>query len=129
MLSQDNLLEDTLRSRPVIINYRYWFNYAVELLLVLLFLGGLWYGWRSRFLWMLLSCMAFDLALHLGLGFGLNEVYIMTAHWVFVVPVAISFLIHEKRGLAHLGLRLLVTLLTLWLWAWNGWLLAGYLLA
>lgn len=128
-LHQDNLLEDTLRSRPVIINYRYWFNYAVELLLVLLFLGGLWYGWRSRFLWMLLSCMAFDLALHLGLGFGLNEVYIMTAHWVFVVPVAISFLIHEKRGLAHLGLRLLVTLLTLWLWAWNGWLLAGYLLA
>jgi hypothetical protein len=128
-LHQDNLLEDTLRSRPVIIKYRYWFNYAVELLLVLLFLGGLWYGWRSRFLWMLLSCMAFDLALHLGLGFGLNEVYIMTAHWVFVVPVAISFLIHEKRGLAHLGLRLLVTLLTLWLWAWNGWLLAGYLLA
>lgn len=128
-LHQDNLLEDTLRSRPVIINYRYWFNYAVELLLVLLFLGGLWYGWRSRFLWMLLSCMAFDLALHLGLGFGLNEVYIMTAHWVFVVPVTISFLIHEKRGLAHLGLRLLVTLLTLWLWAWNGWLLAGYLLA
>lgn len=126
-LHKDNLLEDTLRSRPVIIMYRGWYNYVAEILLVLLFLTGIWYGRRSRFLWMLLSCMAFDMVLHLGLGFGLNEVYIMTAHWAFILPVAIGFLLHHVKGLHHLSLHVLIALLTLWLWIWNGWLIVSYL--
>ena len=126
-LHKDNLLEDTLRSRPVIIMYRGWYNYVAEMLLVLLFLTGIWYGRRSRFLWMLLSCMAFDMVLHLGLGFGLNEVYIMTAHWAFILPVAIGFLLYHVKGLHHLSLHVLIALLTLWLWIWNGWLIVSYL--
>ena len=126
-LHKDNLLEDTLRSRPVIIMYRGWYNYVAGMLLVLLFLTGIWYGRRSRFLWMLLSCMAFDMVLHLGLGFGLNEVYIMTAHWAFILPVAIGFLLYHVKGLHHLSLHVLIALLTLWLWIWNGWLIVSYL--
>ena len=42
--------------------------------LVLLFIGGIWCGRRSRFLWMALGGFAFDMFLHMGLGFGINEV-------------------------------------------------------
>jgi len=126
-LHRDYLLEDCLRTKPAIVPYRSWYNYAIEVLIVLLFIGGIWCGRRSRFLWMLLSCLAFDMALHLGLGFGLNEVYIMTAHWAFIVPVVIGYLFHQKHGLRHFSLHIIVGLLTLWLWLWNGWLIVGYL--
>lgn len=128
-LHEDNLLEDTLRSRPVIICYRAWQNYVVEIIIVLLFLAGIWYGRRQRFLWMLLSCLAFDMVLHLGLGFGLNEVYIMAAHWAFIIPIVIGFLFHYQKGMKLLAIKMLTTLLTLWLWLWNGWLITQFLLS
>lgn len=126
-LHRDYLLEDCLRTKPAIVPYRSWYNYAIEVLIVLLFVGGVWCGRRSRFLWMLLSCLAFDMVLHLGLGFGLNEVYIMTAHWAFIVPVVIGYLFHKEHELRHFSLHIIVGLLTLWLWLWNGWLIVGYL--
>ena len=127
LLHRDYLLEDCLRTRPAIVPYRSWFGYVHEVLLLLLFAAGVWYGRRSRFLWMLLSCLAFDMVLHLGLGFGINEVYIMTAHWAFIIPIAIGFLLHHVKGLHHFFLHILIALLTLWLWIWNGWLIVNHL--
>ena len=109
-LHPDHLLEDTLRSRPVIVRYRWAANYVVEGLLVLLFVVGVWCGRRSRFMWMALCGAAFDMALHMGLGFGINEVYIMGAHWLFVLPIATGFLVKamygRKAGLCSAGCSL-----------------------
>lgn len=127
-LHPDYLLEDTLRSRPVIVPYRWAINYVVEGLLVALFLAGIWCGRRSRFLWMALCGFAFDMAIHLGLGFGINEVYIMGAHWLFVMPLAMACLVRAVRGRrAALWLRGALVVLTLWLLAYNFTLFAGYL--
>lgn len=127
-LHQDYLLQDTLRSRPVVVNYRWAINYIVEALLIMLFLAGIWYGRRSRFLWMALSGFAFDMAIHMGLGFGINEVYIMGAHWLFVIPIAIGFLVKKletKRAAAWL--RGLLMVLTAWLLGYNITLFISYL--
>lgn len=127
-LHPDHLLEDTLRSRPVIVRYRWAVNYVVEGLLVALFIAGIWCGRRSRFLWMALCGFAFDMAIHLGLGFGINEVYIMGAHWLFVMPLATAFLVRTVRGRrAALWLRGVLVALTLWLLAYNLTLFTGYL--
>lgn len=127
-LHPDYLLQDTLRSRPVIVRYRWAANYVVEGLLVLLFAAGIWYGRRSRFLWMALCGFAFDMALHLGLGFGINEVYIMGAHWLFVIPFAIGFLLKGARdSKAEPWLRAALVLLTAWLMGYNMTLFIGYL--
>ncbi len=125
-----HFLEDTLRSRPVIIRYSWFINYVVEAIVVLLFIIGIWCGRRSRFLWAALSGFAFDMCLHLGLGFGLNEVYIMGAHWLFVLPISTAFLVKavERKLALSISLRVLLLLLTLWLWGYNAWLLVGYLL-
>ena len=121
-LHQDYLLDDTLKSRPVVVEYRYIINYVVEALIVGLFLIGIWMGRKERFLWLILSCFAFDMALHLGLGFGLNEVYIMGPHWLFVIPLSMAYALKSASSKWHLLLRVVVALLAVFLLGWNGWL-------
>lgn len=128
-LHKDHLLGDVLRNRPVIVKYNYVINYAVEGLVVLLFLGGIWCGRRSRFLWLALSFFGFDMAIHVVLGFGLNEVYIMSPHWLFVLTIAMAYLVKRLEGSRYaLPLRGLLFALALWLVAWNGWLYTKYLI-
>lgn len=131
-LHTDYLLRDALMNRPVIVHYRHAFNYVVEALVLLLFLAGVWAGRRSRFLWLALSFLGFDMLIHLVLGFGLNEVYIMSAHWLIVVPIAVAFLLRAlrthgpgSRGLV--ALRVVLLLLTAWLMIYNGVLYGQYL--
>jgi hypothetical protein len=127
-LHRDHLLEDSLTTRPVIVRYRLPINYVVEALLVLLFLAGVWCGRRQRLLWLALSWMAFDLLIHVGLGFALNEVYIVAAHWVFVPVLVMGFLLKStERGRLRTPLRLTVLTLTLFLMGWNLMLLASYI--
>ena len=119
-LHEDNLLEDVLRSRPVIVPYRHWWNYAVEVLLCGLFLLGIWAGRRERFLWTVLSCFALDMILHVAFGFGLNEIYIMTAHWAFVLPLTMAYLFRDaEQPCKRVSLRLLTGLLTVFLFIHN----------
>jgi hypothetical protein len=119
-LHRDYALGDVLRHRPVIVNYRSPVQYIIEALILLLFLAGVWFGRRSRFLWIALACAAFDMLLHLGLGFGLNEVYIMSAHWIFVLPLAMTYLFKamEKQGIL-LPCSLVTLMLCLYLYIWN----------
>ena len=119
-LHRDYALGDVLRHRPVIVNYRSPIQYIIEAFILLLFLAGVWFGRRSRFLWIALTCAAFDMLLHLGLGFGLNEVYIMSAHWIFILPLAMTYLFKatEKQGIS-LPCYLVTLLLTLYLYIWN----------
>lgn len=119
-LHRDYALGDVLRHRPVIVNYRSPIQYIIEAFILLLFLAGVWCGRRSRFLWIALACAAFDMLLHLGLGFGLNEVYIMSAHWIFVLPLAMTYLFKamEKQGIL-LPCYLVTLLFTLYLYIWN----------
>jgi hypothetical protein len=119
-LHRDYALGDVLRHRPVIVNYRSPVQYIIEAFILLLFLAGVWCGRRSRFLWIALACAAFDMLLHLGLGFGLNEVYIMSAHWIFVLPLAMTYLFKamEKQGIS-LPCYLVTLLFTLYLYIWN----------
>ena len=99
----------------------------VEAVIVLLFIGGIIVGWRSRFLWLLLSCFAVDMGLHIGLGFGINEVYIMAAHWMYVVPLCVAWLFTTTHERLIVALRVLVGVLIAWLWIYNGVLLISYL--
>ena len=98
ILHEDHLLGDVLRNRPVIVRYSNWGKYVAEAVLVLLFLAGIWYGRRQLFLWTAMSFFLMDMALHMGLGFGINEVYIMSAHYLFVIPIAIAYLLKSVNS-------------------------------
>ncbi|KGI60932.1 hypothetical protein HMPREF3034_01812 [Prevotella sp. DNF00663] len=126
-LHRDHLLEDVSFTRPVFVSYRSIVNYVVEAVIVLLFIVGLWMGRHDRFMLMVMSWMMVDVVLHLVLGFGINEVYIMSADWIFIIPLAFACLFKSTHGPLQIGLRATTWLLTLYLLAWNSTLLIHYL--
>lgn len=113
--------------RPVLVTYSHWWYYAIEGLIVALFLMGIWIGRQEKFLWMVLSMFLFDMLLHVGLNFASADVYIMTAHWAFVIPIAIGYLIKKRNRLSYMTL-LVVFGLTTFLWWHNLSLIANYIL-
>ena len=127
-LHEDYLLGDVLKTRPMMVHYRHVFNYAIEAVIVLLFIVGVWCGRRSRFMWLVMSYFALDMLLHIGLGFGINEVYIMSAHWIYAMPIAIAFMMKTvKRRRYALVLKGLIAVLAVYLWIWNVALIVQYL--
>lgn len=118
-LHEDHLLGDVLRDRPVIVHYRHAANYIAEALIALLFMAGVWRGRRSLLLWTAMSFFIMDMALHLGLGFGLNEIYIMSPHYLFVIPIAAALLLTTLPRRQRRVANALVIALAAWLWIWN----------
>ena len=126
-LHEVHLLEDVHESRPEIVSYSYRYHYIIEAVIVLLFLAGIVCGIRYRFFLMLLSWMGFDVFLNIILGFGINEVYIMTSGWAFIVPVSFAYLLKRCRGKARAVMTGVLLLLTCYLWIYNGTLIVKYL--
>lgn len=124
---RQHFLEDTLVFRPVFVKYDWLWSYVVEAIVLLLSVIGLWCGRRSRFLWLAVSFFAFDMVIHLILGFGINEIFIMAPHWLFVLPLAVGYAFRAAEGGRHQALQLTVLALTCYLWVYNGWLLIDFL--
>ena len=120
-LHRDHLLGDVLRDRPVVVRYDTssifgYINYIVEAIIVLLFLIGVWIGRKKVFLWTAMSFLLMDVTLHMGLGFGINEVQIMSAHYLFVLPIAMAYLV-KKADNRYLSYS--ICGISLWLLGWN----------
>ena len=117
-LHQEHTLEDVNKSRPIIVRYSSAMNYIVEGVIVLLFLGGIIVGRKDKFLLMCVTWFATDIVLHIVLGFGIIEVYIMGAHWLFVIqPMRLK-----------LGMRLLIASLALGVFFYNMSLIVPFML-
>lgn len=127
ILHRDHLLEDIGQHRPIFVKYHTPFLYLLEALIVGLLVAGLWMGRKSKFLWMIGSCVAIDLVIHFGLGFGLNEVYIMTAHWAYIIPIAIGYLLKNAKPKHLSTLRMVIMMLAVFLFAYNGTLIFQHL--
>ena len=125
-LHRDHLLEDVQQTRPVFVPYRSFTNYVTEAVIVILFIAGAWKGRRNRLFQVAFLWFAFDMLMHMGFGFGLNEVYIMTAHWAFVIPLAVGFLIKSADARHAAMVRSAVAVCTVWLLAYNLTVLVQY---
>lgn len=126
---QHHALEDVNKSRPVIVRYSHAFNYVVEALIVLLFVVGIGCGCRNRFFWVPLSWFLLSMVLHIVLGFGIIEVYIMGAHWLFVIPIAMAFLMKSLTKRYGMILRYMLFALTIYLWSYNLTYIIPYMLS
>ena len=134
-LHKDYLLGDVLRNRPLIVRYDTsnilgYINYLAEAVIVLLFLIGVWMGRKKIFLWTAMSFLILDMALHMGLGFGINEIYIMSAHYLFVLPIGIAYLFKalETRKRSYMSVGLACALTAVWCFVWNITNIIGYCL-
>ena len=107
ILHPEHLMEDPnlkKNPRPVIVHYRDWWNYVAEGAILVLFLGGIIYGRKKRLLWIAMMPFIFDVFLHIGMRFAATDLYIMTAHWAYIIPIAIAFMLKEmKRNLGAMS--------------------------
>ena len=130
ILHKEHALKDANRMRPVLVHYDSWHYYAVEAAIVVLFLAGVWFGRRERLMWITGAMFLFDMLLHVGLNFASADVYIMTAHWAFVVPVATAYLL--KHTARHTGIQTaligLIVFLTAFMWMHNVQIIAQHIL-
>ncbi|MDO4992070.1 MAG: DUF6080 domain-containing protein [Prevotellaceae bacterium] len=115
------LRDSNKNHRPVLVRYKYWWNYLLEGMIVVLFITGVFCGRKERLMWMVMSMFLFDMFLHVGLNFASADVYIMTAHWAFVIPVAVAYLIKKTMVSPKLNIAVVaaVIFLTLYMWVHN----------
>lgn len=126
-LHDSYLLDDMCVNRPTVVKYNYAFNYVIEAIICVLFIIGIIIGIKHKFFLMVLSWLGLDIVIHFVMGFGLNEMYIMACHWIFIIPIAIAYLIKSLTPRHQNIVRGITLLLTLYLWAWNGYLLFTYM--
>lgn len=127
-LHDDHALEDELIRRPEFISYSFWGNYAMEVVIVLMMVTGIVFGFRHRLYALALSWWALDFTLNIILGFAINEVYIMTSGWACVIPLGLGYAMKRLQGNSLTALKLLVGFTAAFLWAWNMQLIVGHLL-
>lgn len=127
-LHRSYLLQDTNRTRPNYVAYDYKLQYAVPLAMMLLFALGIWAGCRDRLIHLCLAWFSIDMMLHMVLGFAILEIYIMSLHWMFFIPIALAFLLKSTDGNVRTGLRSLLLALAVYLWIYNGWLVGEYMI-
>lgn len=138
-LHRRHILGDVLSGRPIIVRYSWAAQYVAEAVIVLLALVGAWMGRRQRFQWLLLGVLGFNVLLHMVLGFAIDEVHIMAAHWALVLPLSMGWLLRSDlwqgseegcRPAARWGFKALVgvvLVLVAYLWMYHGTLLYRYL--
>lgn len=127
-----HVLGDVLSGRPVIVEYSWKIQYAVEAAIIIMFIVGTFVGRKQRFEQLLLAVFMFNMLLHVGLGFALDEIHIMTAHWAFVVPLSIAWLFcyfkrRQTAALTYLLVFTLIAVITVYMFAYHGYLLHRYL--
>lgn len=127
-LHDRHLLEDTNRTRPNYVAYSHLWQYGIEALVVALFAAGLWMGRRNRFVQLAAAWFAIDFIIHFILGFAILEVYIMAAHWIFIIPIAFAALLRNAPARIVPWLRVTMVLLTVYLMIYNGRLVAQYMI-
>ena len=74
--------------------------------------------------------MGIDMMLNIVLGFGINEVYIMTSGWAFIIPVALGYLLRRSKqwsSKVYATMMGIIFLLSCYLWVSNGMLIVKYL--
>ena len=126
-LHDSYLLDDMCVNRPTVVKYNYVFNYIIEGIVALLFILGVIVAVRHRFFLMALSWLALDICIHFVMGFGLNEMYIMACHWIFIIPISIAYMLKSLTPSRQTIVRGITLLLTLYLWVWNGYLVFSYM--
>lgn len=131
-LHRSHVLGDVLSGRPVIVRYTSAWQYAVETLLVLLFAAGLALGLRHRLGVIVLAVFAYNMLLHLGLGFAADEVHITAAHWAMALPLSVGWVVkalaaQRRTRVALWAVAALLMAVTIYLWTYHGYLLHRYL--
>jgi hypothetical protein len=69
-----------------------------------------------------------DMTLHMGLGFGINEIYIMSPHYFFAMPIVFGYMLKYAVPRWQRPLTILMAAMACYILIWNVVLLTEYML-
>lgn len=115
LIHENHVLQDVNNGRPVFVNYINVLDYIVVCVIILLFILGCVCGFHDRFMKICLGWFAYDMLMHLVIGFAISEIYIMTAHWAFIIPISLAYIFNKLDAKKIYYLRGAVLFLTMYL--------------
>lgn len=95
-----NFKSDISRGRDIYLSYSNKTNYIFIAILYSLLVFVLLLSIKEELIFMLISMFSVDLFIHVICRFGLDEAYIFSAHWIFIIPIILSHIyikINSKR--------------------------------
>lgn len=115
ILFHDAKFKDVYHGRNVIEKYTSISDYIVIYSIIFIFVVSAIINRKNKFVQYLLSCWCVDIFIHLICRFGLNECYIFSSHWLYIIPIVIAVLAKRTRGYAHHFLNTYIVLATLFI--------------
>ena len=72
-------------------SYSVIFLNIINISIIILFLSGVIIGFKTELMKLLLSLFSIDILIHIICGFGINEIYIYSPHYLFIITLAIGY--------------------------------------
>lgn len=94
-----------------------WF-YVPIAVIFLLVLTSVIVNWRKPVIHLFCCCFVFDLFMHFGIGYGMEEGQLFCGHWLFFIPVVAGLTTNLNNSLGK-TIQALVLMLTFFLLATN----------
>lgn len=91
-------------------------QYVFVGIIAILVLGSIALNYKNKLVQILCAWFAIDIIIHIGIKYGLEEPFMYGAHWIFIVPILIGWLLNSIKSEKHSKLFMVffsVILLTL----------------
>ena len=73
-------------------NYAYlWYYLPISIIFLLVILSVI-LNWHQKVIQLFCYCFGFDLFMHFGIGYGMEEGQLFCGHWLFFIPIVLGFL-------------------------------------
>lgn len=94
-----------------------WFYIPIAIIFLLVLISVI-VNWHKPVIHLFCCCFGFDLFMHFGIGYGIEEGQLFCGHWLFFIPIVIGLLTTHDKGIGKITQALILTI-TLFLLATN----------
>ena len=92
--------------------------YVPIVIIFLLVVSSVVVNWHKRFIHLFCCCFGFDLFMHFGIGYGMEEGQLFCGHWLFFIPIVIGLLTNIHKGVGK-TIQVLVMTISIFLLTTN----------
>ena len=86
-----------------------WFYLPIAIIFLLVLISVI-VNWRKPIIHLFCSCFSFDMFMHFGIGYGIEEGQLFCGHWLFFIPIIIGLLTTQDKGIGKITQALILTI-------------------
>lgn len=86
-----------------------WFYMPIAIIFLLVIISVV-VNWRKPVIHLFCCCIGFDLFMHFGIGYGIEEGQLFCGHWLFFIPIVIGLLTTLDKSIGKITQALILTI-------------------